>query len=99
MSYQITPAIRRAAERLGVTVKASTVKGKKLDAFDKDGRKIRSFGAAGMADYHVWKRTHGLEHAERRRKAYWSRHAKDANVKYAPDGNLSAGYLAARILW
>lgn len=98
MSYKITFAIRFAARMLGVTVKHSTDPSKKLDVY-KGGKKIRSIGASGFPDYHVYKRTHGKEYAERRRRAYWSRHEKDANIKYSPDGNLSAGYLAARILW
>lgn len=98
--YVITPAIRDAAKKIGVEVKPSTVKGKKLDAFDaKTGAKIRSFGANGYGDYHMFLRDKGKEYAEKRRKAYWTRHAKDANVKYAPDGKLSAGFLAAHVLW
>jgi hypothetical protein len=98
MTYTITSAIHAAAKKLGVEVKVSTVKGKKLDAF-KNGKKIRSFGALGYGDYHVFLREKGKEFAEMKKRAYWSRHQKDANNKFAPDGELSAGYLAAHILW
>ena len=99
-SYKITPEIRDAARKAGVGVRVSTVAGKKLDAYDlKTGERIRSFGALGYADYHIYLRTKGRAHAERMRKAYWARHASDAKVKYARDGKLSAGWLAARILW
>lgn len=98
MTYTITPAIRAAARRCGVEVRPSATKGKKLDAYIGE-RKIRSFGASGYGDYHIFQRTHGKEYADKKRQQYWTRHAKDAAVKYAPDGKLSAGWLAARILW
>jgi hypothetical protein len=98
MSYTITPAIRAAAKREGVTVKPSTRPAKKLDAFI-DGVFVRAFGATGYGDFHVYLRTEGRESAEKHRRSYHARHAKDASVKYAPDGKLSAGWLAAKILW
>ena len=98
MVYTVTPAARAAARRCGVVVRPSTTPGKKLDAF-VDGIKIRAFGDATMSDYHVYLRTHGREYAQRRRDAYWSRHRRDAARKYAADGRLSAGWLAAHILW
>ena len=97
--YVITPAIRAAARKCGVEVRVSTTATKKLDALDKTGKKIRAFGGAGYPDFHVYLRTRGRKHAEQRRKAYWARHAKDASVKVSADGKLTAGWLAARILW
>ena len=98
--YLITPAIKAAAAKQGVVVRLSTTTGKKLDAIDpKTGSKIRAFGALGYGDYHVFLRTKGWVYAEAKRKAYWSRHARDARNKYARDGRLSAGWLAAHILW
>lgn len=77
---------RERAEKLGVTVRPSTVKNKKLDVFNKDGEKIASIGDIRYSDF--------LQHGdEERRKRYKIRHQKNRNVKG------SAGYYAARILW
>lgn len=81
--------LRKARERaagLGVTVRPSTVKNKKLDVFNKDGEKIASIGDIRYSDF--------LQHGdEERRKRYKIRHQKNRNVKG------SAGYYADRILW
>jgi hypothetical protein len=98
MAYVITPAVRAAARRCGVIVRPSTVHGKKLDVY-VDGVRIRSIGDASMPDFHTYLRTHGRAVAERRRDSYWARHQRDAHRRLAPDGHLSAGWLAARILW
>lgn len=73
------------AKQLGVTVKPSTVKHKKLDVY-KGNKKITSIGDIRYSDY--------LQHGdEQRRKMYKVRHQKNRNVKG------SAGYYADRILW
>lgn len=81
--------LRKARERaagLGVTVRPSTVKNKKLDVFNKDGEKIASIGDIRYSDF--------LQHGDvERRKRYKIRHQKNRNVKG------SAGYYADRILW
>lgn len=77
---------RERAEKLGVTVRPSTVKNKKLDVFNKDGEKIASIGDIRYSDF--------LQHGdEERRKRYKIRHQKNRNVKG------SAGYYADRIMW
>ena len=53
MAYTITSVIRAKARRLGVSVKPSKVKGKKLDVFKGD-KKVASIGALGMGDYAGW---------------------------------------------
>ena len=75
MSYQIKPAQRRRAKAIGTTIKPSKVKGKKLDVFKGD-KKVASIGALGMGDYETFKKEKGLEFANKRRKAYKSRHQK-----------------------
>jgi hypothetical protein len=50
MSYKITEYTKEQAKKLGVTVKPSTNKNKKIDVF-KGGEKIASVGGAGYADY------------------------------------------------
>lgn len=96
MPYQITTEIKKKAEAIGVEVKPSTRKGKKLDAY-KDGIYQASFGASGYADYHIHKKEHGEAYAQERRRLYLIRH-KDEAPK-TKDGKLTASYLAKKILW
>ena len=93
MPYRIKAYSYSQAKKLGVTIKPSKVKGKKIDVFDKNGDKLASIGALGMGDYPTFKLTEGKEFAEKRRKAYKSRHEKDRHVRG------SAGYFADKILW
>lgn len=91
MAYDITAYTKRKAAALGVTVKPSQVKGKKIDVFKGD-KKVASVGALGYSDYpHFLKQDKEL--AERRKKAYHTRHAKDEKVVGSP------GYYASRLLW
>jgi hypothetical protein len=97
MPYKITNYTTNQAKKLGVKVKQSTRKGKKIDVY-KNGRKVASVGALGYADYPTFKSMEqkGLipkGTAEQRRKNYKSRHAKDRKVKG------SAGYYADQLLW
>ena len=73
------------AKKVGVVVKPSTVKNKKLDVFKGD-KKVASIGDLRYEDY--------LTHKDEKRKAnYKSRHEKDRKVVG------SAGYYADKILW
>ena len=72
MAYSITQYSYRQAKKLGVTIKPSEVKGKKIDVFNKKGEKIASVGYLGMNDYPTWIRKMGKDFADRRRKAYKS---------------------------
>lgn len=92
MSYRITEYTRNQAKKLGVVVKVSSNKKKKLDVF-KDGKKVASVGARGMGDYPSFLRDKGKEFADKRRKAYKSRHAKNLKVVGSP------GYYANKLLW
>jgi hypothetical protein len=91
--YRITKHTRQQAKKLGVIVKSSTVKGKKIDVFDKKGDKLASVGALGMMDYPNWIKAKGKTYADARRKAYKSRHQSNRNVRG------SAGYYADKLLW
>lgn len=93
MPYRIKPYSYTQAKKLGVEIKPSRVKGKKIDVYDKQGNKLVSIGALGMGDYPTFKSTKGSEFAEKRRKAYKSRHEKDRHKRG------SAGYFADKILW
>lgn len=92
MGYVITQYTKERAKALGVTVKPSTVKGKKIDVF-KDGKKIGSVGALGYGDYPTFLKKFGKEFAEKRRKAYKFRHEKDRHTRW------SNGWLADNLLW
>jgi hypothetical protein len=98
MTYTITQEIKRRADTLNITLKPSRNKSKKLDAYDKDGNFITSFGASGYKDYHIYRQEQGQAVADAKRKQYKARHEKDRHIKYR-DGKLTAGYLADRILW
>jgi hypothetical protein len=90
--YHITEYTYKQAKKLGVEVKHSKTKGKKLDVF-KDGKKVASIGALGMNDYPTYIRKFGKEFADVRRRLYKIRHKKDRNVKG------TAGYYADKLLW
>lgn len=73
------------AKRLGVRVRPSTAKDKKLDVF-RGERKIASIGHLGYEDF--------LTHRDpERRRRYKLRHAKTRSVVGSPS------YYADRILW
>lgn len=90
--YSITAYSRRQAKRLGVTIRPSTVKGKKIDVY-KGGEKVASVGAVGYSDYPTYIKSHGKEYADRRRQLYKQRHSRDRKVRG------SAGYYADQLLW
>lgn len=97
MPYSISQYTYRRARTLGVTVKPSKRKGKKIDVF-RNGKKVASIGALGMKDYPTYKR---LERAGKvapgtakmRRENYKARHARDRKVYGSP------GYYADQLLW
>ncbi len=92
--YTIRAYTRKQAKRLGVTVRLSTIPGKKLDVFSKkDGKKLASVGAAGMGDYPTFMATRGKSFATRRRRAYKRRHEKDRHRRGTP------GFYADQLLW
>jgi hypothetical protein len=93
MSYKITQYSKTQAEKLGVTIKPSSVQGKKIDVFNKKGEKIASIGALGYSDYPTYLKDKGKDYADNRRKLYKERHESDRHVRG------SAGYYADKILW
>ena len=92
MAYSITNYTKSQAKKLGVVVKPSSVKGKKIDVFKND-QKIASVGALGYSDYPTYMKTKGKAYADERRRLYKIRHSKDRNVKN------SDGYYADKLLW
>jgi ribosomal protein L7/L12 len=90
--YEISEYSKIKASKLGVDIKPSKSKGKKIDVF-KEGKKITSIGAKGYKDYPTYIKEKGKSYAEQRRKLYKDRHQKDRN-KYG-----SRGWYADKILW
>lgn len=93
MKYKITNYTYKRAKKLGVTVRPSLNKTKKIDVYDKRGKKIASVGANGMNDYPTYILKKGHSYAKKRRKLYKRRHTRDRHVKY------SNGWFADKLLW
>ena len=91
MSYVIKPQQKAAAKKLGVSIKPSTVKGKKIAVF-KSGNKIADIGALGYGDY--WSYYQSDKYLARsKRDAYQARHNGEQHKIGSP------GYYAWYILW
>lgn len=95
--YRILTEQRKAAKKLGVTIRPSTLKNKKLDVF-KNGLRIASVGDIRYNDYWIYKRLEKKNKvepgtAEQRRQLYKIRHAQECKAKGTP------GYYACNILW
>ena len=91
--YNITDYTKRQAIKLGVKIKPSTNKNKKIDVFDYHNNFIVSIGAIGYKDYPTYLLEKGKKYADERTRLYRIRHEKDRKVLG------SAGYYADKILW
>lgn len=94
--YKISTYTKERAKKLGVEVKPSSVKGKKIDVFKK-GVKVASVGAIGYKDYPTYlaleksgKVAKGT--AAMKRKAYKARHVDRFKVG-------TPSYYADQLLW
>ena len=92
MPYNITNYTYKQAKKIGVVVKPSTNKTKKIDVYKK-GKKVASVGARGMGDFPSYIKTRGVKYAKERRRLYKIRHDKDRHVKG------SRGWYADVLLW
>ena len=92
MSYKITRYTYRQSKKIGVKIKPSKNKTKKLDVY-KNGKKICSVGAYGMNDYPTYMKLRGNKYAKTRRRLYKMRHNKDRKTKW------TCGWLADKLLW
>ena len=90
--YHITNYTYKKARQLGVSVKPSTNKTKKIDVY-KNNKKIASVGAYGMNDFPTYISQRGMKYAKTRRRNYRMRHERDRHVKW------SRGWLADKLLW
>jgi len=70
--YEITQHSKLQAERLGLIIKPSKKKSKKLDVF-KNNKKIASIGAKNYGDYGTYMKTKGKTYADKKRKGYLAR--------------------------
>jgi len=91
MSYKILPQQRTAARKLGVTIKPSEVKGKKIAVF-KGKDKVADIGATGYGDYWTYYQSDRYL-ARSKRESYQARHNGEQNKIGSP------GYYAWYILW
>jgi hypothetical protein len=90
--YTILPYTFKQAKRLGVAVRPSHNKTKKIDVL-RDGKVVASVGAKGYNDYPTFMKTKGKRFAKTRRCLYKQRHEKDRHTKG------TAGYYADQLLW
>jgi len=85
MANYVMSRVKTNARKIGVTVKASTRKNKKIDVFKGD-KKVAYIGDASMADF--------TKHRdEQRRKNFKSRFQKQRTKVGTP------AYYADRLLW
>ena len=91
--YDISKYSFDQAKKLGVKIKQSTRKGKKIDVLDWNGQYILSIGDIRYDDYTTYLKNKGKEYAEERRRLYRIRHKKNAEILG------SRAYYAFNILW
>tara|TARA_R100000482_G_C4974317_1_gene80499 strand:+ start:154 stop:402 length:249 start_codon:yes stop_codon:yes gene_type:complete len=78
--------VKANARKIGVEVKPSTRKNKKIDVFNKAGKKLASIGDPNLADY--------TKHRdETRRKAFKARFQRLRTKRGTP------AYFSDRLLW
>lgn len=90
--YRIRSYSYAQAKKIGVEIKPSKRRGKKIDVF-KNGVKVASIGAVGYMDYPSYISKYGKRYADERRRLYKRRHYKNRRVVG------SSGYYADKILW
>lgn len=90
-NYKIKQYTYDQAKRLGVEVKPSKDKRKKIDVF-KNGTFLFSIGAMGYSDFPTYIEDKGMEYAKERQRLYRIRHKKN-------DISNTPGWYASEILW
>lgn len=93
--YKIKQIQIDKANKIGVTIKPSENKKKKVDVF-KNGLKVGSIGAIGYKDYGTYLEELPKKEADKKRKNYLARHSKEPKTK---DGKKTNSYFADKILW
>jgi hypothetical protein len=92
MGYTITSYSRKKAKSLGVTIKKSKLKNKKIAVF-KNNKKVADVGALGYNDYPTYIKKKGKVFANKRKRLYKIRHNKTRKKKG------SRSYYVDQILW
>jgi hypothetical protein len=92
MSYKITEHSKKQAKKLGVEIRPSSKKNKKIDVI-KNGKVVASIGDNRYGDYGTFLEKNGLVFANERRRLYRIRHAGE-NKKIG-----SPGYFSWFLLW
>jgi len=92
MIYNPTARQKKNAKRIGVQIKPSANKKKKLSVF-KNGVKVADIGANSYLDYSIYISEFGLNYANDRKRLYKLRHQKYRHIKGTP------AYYADQILW
>lgn len=93
--YHIQPYTLAKAHELGVYIKPSTKKNKKIDIYDWNGNYIFSIGDKNYSDFPTYVKTHGMEYALTRRRLYHLRHKKEKNPYWIG----SPSYYSWNLLW
>lgn len=83
---------KKQAKRLGVQIKPSTKKNKKIDVY-KDGKLVASVGAKGYKDFPTYLKTEGKKIADERKRLYKKRHSPHRHKVGTPS------YYADQLLW
>ena len=91
-NYIVTTYTYDKAKQLGLTVKVSKNKSKKIDVY-KDNVYINSIGDSMYQDYPHYIITYNKEYADKRKLLYINRHKRNVDVKY------SKQWLALKLLW
>ena len=90
--YDIKPYSFKKANQLGVEIKPSNDKNKKIDVIKND-KKLFSIGNKNYKDYPTYLIERGKDFAEKRKKLYKMRHKKDRHLVG------TRGFYADKILW
>jgi len=90
--FKIDSAHLKNAKKLGVEIKPSKTKGKKLDVFRGDD-KVATIGDLKYSDYRSYIKKDGLEYANERKRLYKIRHNKNKDNVGTPS------FYADKILW
>jgi hypothetical protein len=86
--YKISPETKQIAKAHGLIIRPSSNPTKKIDVLFDDN--IVSIGDIKYNDFHLYKKSKGLDYALRRRDLYHQRHKNDTKP---------AGILARLLLW
>lgn len=103
MPYEIKKRTKQTARDIGVIVKPSIIKKYKIDVYDKDGDLLARVGDSNYSDYPTYLEMESKGEvpkgfADKRRTAYWTRHAKEIE-KLGDDWVGSRSYYAFVLLW